>query len=195
MRFISQVAVLVTRPQFRSNENLLRLGAFLAVLGVVGLAILLREKIDLGQVGYAGVGLTALLASGGLVVPIPGLATACAAGALLNPNYVALVAGSAEAVGELSGYYLGYSGRGFLSQSRLYHRAEGWLLRHGWLALLLVSVIPNPIFDVLGIVAGALHYPLWRFLAVVWVGKLLKFLTLAYACAYSMEWLIDLFRV
>jgi len=36
---------------------------------------------------------------------------------------------------------------------------------------------------------------MWSFLAVVGVGKLLKFLVFAYARAYSIQWIIDVFRV
>ena len=71
MRFISRVAVLATRPNWRSRENLLRLGAFLAVLVIMGAAFLLHEKLNLDQLAYGGLGLTVLLASGGLVLPIP----------------------------------------------------------------------------------------------------------------------------
>ncbi len=195
MRRINRAAFLFTHPSQLTSENLLRLGAFLAVVAVVVLAVAFRDKVQLDQVGYVGLGLTVLIASGGLVLPVPSLATACAAGILLEPPYVALVAGSAGAVGELTGYFLGYSGRGVLDRSRFYHRIEEWMRRRGWLLLFLVSLIPNPIFDVVGIAAGALRYPVWRFLAVVWVGKLRKFLILAYACAYSIDWLTDLFRV
>ena len=195
MRLISRVSLLGALPRWRGRQYVLRLGLFLAVAAAVALAVLLHEKLDLERVGYAALGLTVLVASGGLVLPIPSLATACAAGAVLNPFYVALVAGSAGTLGELTGYYLGYSGRGVLDRSRLYKRMEGWTRRHGWLVLFLVALIPNPIFDLVGIAAGALRYPLWRFLAVVWVGKLSKFLILAYACAYSVDWLTGVFEV
>ena len=195
MSLISRATQLVSRPNWRSTENRLRLGAFLAVLALAGTAVLLHEKIDFDRVGYAGLGLTVLVASGGLVLPVPSLATACGASTFLNPLYVALIAGSAGTLGELTGYFLGYSGRGVLSQNRLYLRLEGWTRRRGWLVLFLVAAIPNPIFDMVGIAAGVLRYPLWRFLAVVLVGKLAKFFTFAYACAYSIEWLTDLFEV
>ena len=195
MRRINRAAFLASHPRQLTTENLLRLGAFLAVVAVVALAVTFRDKVELEQVGYAGLGLTVLIASGGLVLPVPSLATACAAGIFLEPPYVALVAGSAGAVGELTGYFLGYSGRGVLDQSRLYQRMEGWTRRRGWLVLFLVALIPNPIFDFVGIAAVALRYPIWRFVAVVWAGKVLKFLTVAYACANSVDWLTGLFGV
>ena len=194
-RFLNLGPVVKASARWPSSRNQLRLGVFLAVLAIVGTAFLLHRKLDLEDVGYAGLGLTVLLASGGLVLPIPSLATACAAGAILNPVYVALVAGSAGTLGELTGYFLGYSGRGVLDRSHFYQRMERWMRRRGWLVLFLVALIPNPIFDVVGIAAGALRYPVWRFLAVVWVGKLSKFLIFAYSCDKSIEWLTDLFGV
>ena len=195
MRLINQLGNLPFNRGRPSNQALLRLAVFSGVVAVVTLAVVFRDAVDLEDIGYAGLGLTVLVASGGLVLPVPSLATACAAGSFLNPPYVALVAGSAGAIGELTGYFLGYSGRGIIDQSRLYIRMEGWMRRRGWLALFIVALIPNPIFDVVGIAAGALRYPIWRFLIFVWAGKLLKFLALAYACAYSIDWLTGVFGV
>ena len=47
----------------------------------------------------------------------------------------ALVAGAAEGGGEVTGYYLGYSGQVILSRRRFYQRLEGWMRRRGWLVL------------------------------------------------------------
>ena len=88
---------------WRRTENLLRLELFLAVIGTASAAILLHNHIALQQAGYLGVALTALLASGSMILPVPALATVCAASAFLVPLYVGLVAGGAETVGELTG--------------------------------------------------------------------------------------------
>jgi membrane protein DedA with SNARE-associated domain len=40
-----------------------------------------------------------------------------------------------------------------------------------------------------GIAAGALHYPVWRFLLVCFLGKTVKGLALALAGARSVEWI------
>jgi len=193
MKLFSQPAAAAPRHRWRNPENLLRLGVFLVVLALAGTAFLVYQRLDLTQIGYGAVGLTALVASGGLIVPVPALATACAASAFLNPMFIGLIAGTGETLGELTGYYLGYSGRGVIQNGRMYQRLEGWMRRRGWLVMFLLSLIPNPIFDVAGIAAGALRFPLWKFLGVVWVGKLLKFLIIAYSCTYSIEWLTGLF--
>lgn len=215
MRLIGRAAALARKIDWRRRDNLLRLALFLAVVVAATAAILAlvftTQNITIAQAGYAAVALAALVAGGGLVIPAPGLATACTAAAFLNPWVVALVAGLAEGVGELTGYFLGYSGQGILGRLRFYqrlqawvrrrwlvqlfmsrrggfdNRLEGWMRRRAWLVLFTVSLIPNVIFDFVGVAAGALHYPIWKFLAIVWTGKIIKFGAIAYACAYSVD--------
>ena len=62
----------------------------------------------------------------------------------------AIIASTAETVGELTGYFLGYTGRGLVSQGRIYARLEDWMRRRGWLLLFAVSAVPNPFFGVAG---------------------------------------------
>ncbi len=193
MRYVIRAAGFPIRVNWRKPENLVRLGILAVVVAAIVTALLLRGNFGATQVGYGAVALSALVASAGLVIPVPALATACATAIFLSPFLVGIIAGTAETAGELSGYYLGYTGRDVLSRSRLYQRLERWMRRRGWLLLFLVSLVPNPIFDIVGIAAGALRYPVWGFLAVVWVGKLLKFLIFAYACHAGADWLTGVF--
>ena len=180
---------------WRRPENIIRLGILGLVIGAIVTALLLRNNFGASEVGYGAVALSALVASAGLLIPVPALATVCATAIFLNPFLVGLIAGTAEAAGELSGYYLGYTGRGLLAKSRIYQRLEGSIYRWGWLLIFIVSLIPNPIFDVVGIAAGALRYSIWGFLAVVWTGKVLKFLIFAYACTAGADWLTGVFGI
>jgi membrane protein YqaA with SNARE-associated domain len=184
--------VFVTK--WRSRENLARLGLLLLAVAIIGGFFWGRSYVSTQAVGYGGVALSSLIASGGMIIPVPALAVACAASVYLNPLFVALIAATAETIGELTGYTLGYTGRGLVTKRKAYQRLESWMHRQGWLVLLALSVVPNPLFDLAGITAGVLRYPLWGFLAVVLVGKLLKFLALAYGCAWGIAWVTDLIR-
>lgn len=186
-------AAAIPRVDWRSRENLLRLGAFLVAAVVVATAAFLHSHLSFSHLGYTGIAISALLASGGLVLPIPALAVACTASVFLVPALVAVIAGTAETVGELSGYFLGYSGRGIITRWKLYQRLEGWMRQRGWLVLFLMAAIPNPLFDVAGVAAGALRYPVWGFLGVVLVGKLIKFIAIVYGCVYGIQWIMRLF--
>ncbi len=193
MRLFSRAVAAILQVNWLARENILRLTILLAVIGVIVAAFLLHSHISVYHLGYAGVALSALLASGGLIVPVPALAAACVASLFFFPLLIGIIAGTAETAGELTGYFLGYSGRGIIRRRPFYLRLESWMRQRGWLLLLILSVIPNPVFDIVGMTAGALHYPLWSFLAVVLVGKLIKFIAFAYACAFSIEWLTRLF--
>ena len=104
------------RVDWRKPGNLVRLGILALVIAAIVAALLLRDNFGANQVGYGAVALSALVASAGLLIPVPALATACATAIFLNPFLVGLIAGTAESVGELSGYYLGYSGRDVLAR-------------------------------------------------------------------------------
>lgn len=139
--------------------------------------------------GYPGVFFLSLLASGGMVFPIPSLAATCgAAGLDLNLVIVGVLAGLGETLGELVGYSIGFGGQSVVQRRRIYKRARTWMIRWGIGVLLILSIIPNPIFDFVGIAAGALRYPMKRFLVTVWVGKTLKGLIIAHVCFWIVEW-------
>ena len=193
MNSLVRVLSAPARWDWRDPSTLIRIGILLAVLAASATALLLRDQLTPAQAGYGGVALASLIASAGLIIPVPALGAVCAGGVFLNPVLLGLVAGTSESVGELTGYFLGYSGRDMARRSRLYNRLEPLVRRRGWLPLFLVSLVPNPIFDIIGIAAGALRYPLWGFLSVVWVGKSIKFIPFAYACKYSLAWLTEVF--
>ncbi len=175
---------------WRGRLVILAIAAGISVAGY-----LLQGRIDVGPLGYGAVAAAVLLASGGLVVPVPALAITCTTATILNPVAVAVIAGLAGTLGELTGYFLGYTGSGVFERRRFYHRVEGWMRRRGWLLLFVISAVPNPLFDVAGIAAGALRYPLWRYLVVVGLGKQVKFLMVAYACYFSLQWIKSAFGV
>ncbi len=62
--------------------------------------------------------------------------------------------------------------------------------RYGALTILVLAIIPNPLFDLAGITAGMLRMPVYKFLFFCWIGKTLKMLAFAYAGAYAVEWLM-----
>jgi len=179
--------------RWRNRKTQVRLSILTLVITAIILALLLRNHLGTSEVGYGAVALSALVASAGLLIPVPALATACATAIFLNPFLVVIIAGSAESAGELSGYYLGYTGRDALAKNRVYQSLQKLMLRWGWVLLFVVSVIPNPIFDVVGVAAGALRYPVWKFLLIIWTGKILKFSIFAYACTASSDWLTGVF--
>jgi membrane protein YqaA with SNARE-associated domain len=150
-------------------------------------AVALGRLAKLTAIGYPGVMILSFLGSAALVLPVPGLISLCGVSVVLNPLLLGILAGSAETLGEVSGYAIGYGGQHVLQKHRLYERVQGWMVRRGALVIFVVSIIPNPLFDQVGIAAGGTRYPLPRFLAVVLAGKLLKGVIVAYSCYHGIR--------
>lgn len=168
------------------------------VLAIIITAFIERSRLtDLEHIvhtlGYPAVFILALAGAGAMVLPLPSTAAIFLGGAALTPVYVGLIAGVAEAMGEITGYAVGYSGQGIAKKSKVYGRLEHIARKNGGLAVLIFSVVPNPIFDVVGITAGVMRYPLWRFLMYAWIGKTIKNIGIAYAGALGAEWVLHLF--
>ena len=79
------------------------------------------------------------------------------------PILVGLVAGLGDAIGEFSGYALGYAGGDALRHRAIYATFEGWMERNGLLTIFLMSTFPNPFFDLVGAAAGSMRMPARRF--------------------------------
>ena len=182
-----------------SRTSDLKIQLIALLLGVIAVSVVFVIWMFVGglsnsdwwkNLGYPGVFFLSLLASGGMVFPIPSLAATCgAAGLDLNLIVVGILAGIGETLGELVGYSIGFGGQSVVQRRRIYKRARAWMIRWGIGVLFLLSIIPNPIFDFVGIAAGALRYPMKRFLIIVWVGKTLKGLIIAHTCFWIVEWI------
>jgi membrane protein YqaA with SNARE-associated domain len=157
-----------------------RIGAALVAIGVTLGIILLRGQIrQFAVYGYPGVFLISLLGNATLILPAPSFVVVFAVGGALNPLGVGVAAGLGAALGEMTGYLAGVGGRAVIEDRPLYHRLAGWMRRAGMLVVFLLALIPNPAFDVGGMMAGALGMPVWRFLLAGWAGKSIRFVLLA----------------
>jgi len=160
--------------------TVVRVLALLAVIALTALLILNRERIkELEAFGYPGIFLVSLLSNATLILPVPGVLFTSAMGAVFNPWWVALAAGTGAALGELTGYLAGFSGQGVVENRKWYDQISGWMKKHGGIIILVMAIIPNPLFDIAGMVAGSLKMPLWKYLLWSWPGKCLKMLVFA----------------
>jgi len=169
-----QPTVSYCRPRVRPALVLLAV----LVLSVVLVFVPINYKA-LGDYGYLGVFLVTLLATGAIVLPVPYLAVIVVAGTFLNPVGVALVAGVAAALGELTGYLVGYTGRSLLPKNRWYTLVERGVTRFGGPVIFVAAAVPNPFFDAVGIIAGATRMPIWLFLIACFLGKAIRFWLIA----------------
>ncbi|MGA9532400.1 MAG: VTT domain-containing protein [Anaerolineales bacterium] len=170
----------------------LRLVRVLSVVAVIALSLFLfsiRDRASqLAGYGYPGIFLLSILTNATLILPMPGVAITFAAGAVFNPLGGGVAAGLGSTLGELTGYLAGFGGQGVLENTPLYDRLEGWTERYGQWAILVLALVPNPLFDLAGAAAGALRMPIYQFLLWAGIGKTLKMVAFAVAGAQSAEW-------
>ena len=174
------------------RQNLVRILILVFVITLTAGLFIFRERIEnIRVVGYPVLFLLSVLSNATLILPIPGVALASVMGAnpSFNPFWVAVVLGAGAAVGELTGYLTGYSGQVVIEKSAWYDKIQGWMARYGEIIILVLAVIPNPLFDVAGIIAGAHRIPVLRFLFFCSIGKIIKMLTFAYGGAGIARWL------
>lgn len=168
----------------------LRITTLIFVIAISIYVFSIRERAqELALYGYPGIFLLSILANSTVLLPAPGVLFVFAMGAVFNPFWVALAAGCGAAIGELSGYLAGFSGQAVIERADLYHRLHTWMKQHtvwSYGMVLLLAFIPNPLFDLAGMAAGALKMPLGKFLFFCLIGKILKMLLFAFAGASSI---------
>jgi len=167
-----------------------RVVAIFSVIGITLAIVLFRDRIaEFAHYGLPGVFVVSLLGNATVILPAPSLAIVFAMGGTLPPLHVGLVAGVGEALGELTGYLAGYAGSAVIEHRGRYERIQGYMQEYGIVTIFVLSVIPNPFFDLAGIAAGTMRMPVWQFLAACWAGKTVKTIAIAFAGAGSITFL------
>ena len=175
-----------------NRDFVFRIGLLTFVFGfmIVGVTMWLTDSLTPDKVGYGGVWIISFIASGSIILPIPGPAAVCIAAAPnlgLTPVYIGVISATAEALGEMTGYMAGLSGCSFFEKKKYYARFHSLLVKRGGAILFIGALIPNPLFDILGIAAGSIGYPIKKFLVFVFVAKAIKSTGIAYLCFWGID--------
>jgi membrane protein YqaA with SNARE-associated domain len=141
--------------------------------------------------GYKGIFVLSLINS---VSPVAGpslIATFFLAGKL-NPLLVGVAGGLGGAIGELTGFVVGYSFRASLSDEfeHKFERFKNWRFvrvsrERSFVTLFVLASIPNPFFDPVSALAGSLRIPLAKYFVPVLLGRTVRHVVIAYAGYYA----------
>ncbi|UCC58858.1 MAG: VTT domain-containing protein [Candidatus Bathyarchaeum sp.] len=146
------------------------------------------------QFGYLGVFIISFIGSVSVVFPIPYTIVIYIMGSFLDPFFVAVSGGLGSALGEFSGYTLGYYGRAIVSEER--RKKMDYMVkvfdRYGPVAIFLFALTPLP-DDLLFIPLGVMRYPFWKAFIPALFGKTLMTFILAYSGQQSFELIKVLF--
>jgi len=147
------------------------------------------------QYGYFGIFLISLIGSLSIIFPIPYTLVIYLSGSFLNPVLIGISSGIGSAVGEFSGYALGYYGRHVISEER--KRKIDFAMkifnRHGMIVVILFAILPLP-DDLLFIPLGMARYSLNKVLLPCFIGKTIMSYVLAAAGQLSIGFVKDFLK-
>jgi len=148
------------------------------------------------QYEYFGIFLIGLIGASSIFFPIPYTVVIFALGGMFEPVWIAVAAGIGSAVGEFSGYLLGFGGRRVIGEK--YKKKMEFLMklfdRFGPIVIFVFALTPLP-DDLLFIPLGVIRYSLVRALIPALVGKICMNFIVAYSGRFSVEIIRDIFGV
>ena len=156
---------------------------------------LLNIMMDFAQdYGYLGIFVISFVGSVSVVFPVPYTLAIFFMGRFLDPVFIAVSSGLGSAIGEFSGYTLGYYGRAVVSEER--RRKMEYMLKlfdhYGPAAIFFFALTPLP-DDLLFIPLGVMRYPFWKAFIPALLGKTVMSFILAYAGQQSIEFIETVF--
>lgn len=155
------------------------------------------------QYGYFGVFLISLIGALSIIFPIPYTVIIFTLGGLkvgeawvFEPLLIAVAAGIGSAIGEFSGYLLGFGGRKAISGK--YRKKMDFLVRvfnkYGPITIFLFALTPLP-DDLLFIPMGVMRYSIIKAFIPALIGKFCMNLIVAYSGRFSIHIIRDIFGV
>ena len=139
-----------------------------------------KESTSLGLIGLFIIN---FVTNASFFVSAPAFLTVVAGGNLYSPILVALVSSLAATAGDSIGFAFGFASHKLtyhkLEKKKWFRILEKHFKKHGNLLLFAFALIPNPVFDAIGLIAGIFAYPFFRFFIIVWLGRLIRYFLLA----------------
>ncbi len=178
-------------PTEQNRKNVSRLIALSFSVAITGLILYFRQSLlNFAGWSYLGIFLLNFLASATIIFPMPGLLSVVAVATILQPLPTGLLAGLGSALGEITGYLSGYGGQLISTEHKHLKKIKHAIKTNGFLFFVLFSFIPNPVFDLAGIIAGLTNYSFLKFITACLLGRTARYLLLAYFGSASLSaWL------
>ena len=148
--------------------------SLIIVITVIILSFVYRNTIEeYAAVSYFGVLVACIASTATILLPAPGILVVLRYAQIFNPFAVIVIGGAGTAIGEMVGYVFGRSGNELLQIDKN-RKLFSWFSNHPNIMVLTFSLIPLPIFDFIGISAGATKMNPIKFLGLCALGKTIK---------------------
>ncbi|MDO8428792.1 MAG: VTT domain-containing protein [Candidatus Diapherotrites archaeon] len=157
--------------------------------------------------GLPGVFIATIIANATILLPVPVDIFIVLFGqidfyhlGILSPFILGLTVGLGAAIGELSGYVIGYFSIKSLQEFRKqqfsinFDEIKERVQNQGTYFIALAALIPFP-FDIIGLLCGVMRFDVRKFFLAVWVGKTGRYIILSYAGYFGITWLRAFFHI
>lgn len=157
-------------------SRFLKIVLAVAVAVTGSLPFLLWSEIikKLALAGYIGLFVACFLTNATVFLPASGIAFTISASTVLNPLFCTIIGGVGTACGELISYYCGRVGKHVVENTPLFSRIQTYVQKYGVLTVWLFAFLPLPLFDLVGVTAGAGKMPLPKYIIPCMIGKVMK---------------------
>lgn len=159
------------------NNSMDKLHLFLGILsiGLMVIAFLYRNKLgQFKKYGYLGIFLISAIGNVAILSPAAPMIAALGA-TIYHPILSSFITTLGAVTGELLSYFIGSATHSYLPNYDWNTKINHFMKMNGTLTIFILSLVPNPFFDIAGIAAGATNYPLWEFIVISFLGKWIKF--------------------
>lgn len=157
--------------------------AFIISLIFISLVYVFQDYlIKLKSLGILGIFLINFLGNATVFLPAPAIAAVVAGGIVYSPVIVAVFSSLGGSLGEMVGFLLGKSSKEIFIKNhhRWYIFLKDLFRKYTDVVVLIFAFVPNPFFDVIGILAGVFAISPYRFFILLFIGRLLRDIILAY---------------
>ena len=150
------------------------------ILGIVSFVLMIvaffyRNKLNhFKKYGYLGIFIISAIGNVIVLSPVAPMISAIG-GTIYHPLVSGIITALGAVTGELLSYFIGAAGHNYIPPSEWNNKITEFMKLNGSLTIFILSIIPNPFFDIAGITAGATNFPLWKFITFSFFGKWIKF--------------------
>lgn len=160
--------------------------SLLVILAIMLGAYFLQQQMETYLAwGLLGLLVGCFLANATVLLPAPGLLLVCQFSLAYGPLLAAMVGSIGTSLGEMVGFFAGFSGKELLPSKP--GKIAAALKKHPYRLVFIFSLIPLPVFDVVGLVSGALQIDWKRFYIACLLGKFIKMLGIGFAFCYLIS--------
>jgi membrane protein YqaA with SNARE-associated domain len=168
---------------FSNKKVFFALIFLVSTIGIL-LPLFFKEQLEtMESFGLLGVFLINFFSSATIFLPSPGILSVPVASQIYNPLLVLLLGSIGSSLGELVGFLFGHSSVRVLDANKhklLFHLNRFIFEKYGIPLTIVISAIPNPIVDGLGILAGMAGFKLHKFLIAVFIGRIIRNVVLVF---------------